>query len=133
MFHLILLEPEIPQNAGNIIRLCANVGAALHLVRPLGFEIDEAKVCRAGLDYREMAEVYEHADLEACLHRLAGSRVFALTTKAQRSFFAVQFRPGDAFLLGPETRGLPPDILASYPDEQRLRLPLRPGNRSLNL
>lgn len=133
MFHLILYQPEIPPNTGNIIRLCANVGAALHLVRPLGFEIDEAKVRRAGLDYREMAEVHEHADLEACLQRLAGSRVFALTTKARHSFFAVQFEPDDAFLLGPETRGLPPEILARYPDERRLRLPLRPGNRSLNL
>lgn len=133
MFHLILYQPEIPPNTGNIIRLCANVGAALHLVRPLGFEIDEAKVRRAGLDYREMAQVFEHADLEDCLQRLAGSRVFALTTKARHSFFAVQFEPDDAFLLGPETRGLPPEILARYPDERRLRLPLRPGNRSLNL
>jgi tRNA (cytidine/uridine-2'-O-)-methyltransferase len=133
VFHLILYQPEIPPNTGNIIRLCANVGATLHLVRPLGFELDEAKVRRAGLDYREMAQVFEHADLEACLRRLAGSRVFALTTKARRSFFAAQFAPGDAFLLGPETRGLPPEILASHPAELTLRLPLRPGNRSLNL
>jgi len=133
VFHLILYQPEIPPNTGNIIRLCANVGACLHLVRPLGFELDEAKVRRAGLDYREMAQVFEHADLEACLKRLAACRVFALTTKAKRSFFAAEFAPGDAFLLGPETRGLPPEILADYPDERRLRLPLRPGNRSLNL
>ena len=133
MFHLILYQPEIPPNTGNIIRLCANVGAALHLVRPLGFEIDEAKVRRAGLDYREMAQVFEHADLAACLRALPGSRVFALSTKARRSLFATSFVPGDAFLLGPETRGLPPEILDSQPEERRLRLPLRPGNRSLNL
>ena len=133
MFHLILYQPEIPPNTGNIIRLCANVGASLHLVRPLGFELDEAKVRRAGLDYREMAQVFEHADLAACLGQLAGARVFALTTKARRSFFAGRYEAGDAFLLGPETRGLPPEILADYPGERRLRLPLRPGNRSLNL
>jgi len=133
VFHLILYQPEIPPNTGNVIRLCANVGAALHLIQPLGFEIDDAKLRRAGLDYREMAQVFEHADLDACLQRLAGPRVFALTTKAQRSFFGAKFAPGDAFLLGPETRGLPAEILARYPDERRLRLPLRPGNRSLNL
>jgi tRNA (cytidine/uridine-2'-O-)-methyltransferase len=133
VFHLILYQPEIPPNTGNVIRLCANVGASLHLVHPLGFEVDEAKVRRAGLDYRDMAQVFEHRDLAACLQALPGARVFALTTKARRSFFTARFLPGDAFLLGPETRGLPAEILASHADEQLLRLPLRPGNRSLNL
>jgi tRNA (cytidine/uridine-2'-O-)-methyltransferase len=133
VFHLILYQPEIPPNTGNIIRLCANVGARLHLVHPLGFKLDAARVRRAGLDYREMAAVVEHADLASCLEQLAGARVFALTTKAKRSLFAARFQAGDAFLLGPETRGLPVEILASRPDEQLLRLPLMPGNRSLNL
>jgi tRNA (cytidine/uridine-2'-O-)-methyltransferase len=133
VFHLILYQPEIPPNTGNVIRLCANVGAALHLVHPLGFEIDAAKVRRAGLDYREMARVVEHRDLAACLATLAGSRIFALTTKGRRSFYEEAFVPGDAFLLGPETSGLPADVLASMPAERRLRLPLRAGNRSLNL
>jgi tRNA (cytidine/uridine-2'-O-)-methyltransferase len=133
VFHLILYQPEIPPNTGNVIRLCANVGATLHLIHPLGFEIDAARVRRAGLDYRELATVEEHADLEACLARLPGARVFALTTRGQHSFFDAEFRPGDAFMLGPETRGLPADLLASLPPEHVLRLPLKPGNRSLNL
>jgi tRNA (cytidine/uridine-2'-O-)-methyltransferase len=133
VFHLILYQPEIPPNTGNVIRLCANVGATLHLVHPLGFEVDEARVRRAGLDYRDMAQVFEHRDLAACLQALPGARVFALTTKARRSFFTARFLPGDAFLLGPETRGLPAEILASHEEGQLLRLPLRPGNRSLNL
>jgi tRNA (cytidine/uridine-2'-O-)-methyltransferase len=133
LFHLILYQPEIPPNTGNIIRLCANVGATLHLIHPLGFELDAARVRRAGLDYREMAQVVEHADLAACLRGLAGSRVFALTTKARHSFFDGDFVAGDAFLLGPETRGLPVEVLSDLPPERALRLPLRPGNRSLNL
>jgi tRNA (cytidine/uridine-2'-O-)-methyltransferase len=133
VFHLILYQPEIPPNTGNAIRLCANVGATLHLVHPLGFTLDAARVKRAGLDYRELAVVEEHESLERCLARLAGARTFALSTKAERSLFAAAFVPGDAFLLGPETRGLPPGVLAGFEAEQRLRLPLRPGNRSLNL
>jgi len=133
VFHLILYQPEIPPNTGNVIRLCANVGAALHLVHPLGFVLDSARVRRAGLDYREMATVEEHADLPTCLASLSKSRVFALTTKGSRSFFEVQFSPGDAFLLGPETRGLPADVLDAMPPDRVLRLPLKPGNRSLNL
>jgi tRNA (cytidine/uridine-2'-O-)-methyltransferase len=133
VFHLILYQPEIPPNTGNVIRLCANVGASLHLVHPLGFELDEARVRRAGLDYRELATVEEHADLAACLARLGNARVFALSTRGMQSFFDGIFRDGDAFLLGPETRGLPAEILSTLPPEQVLRLPLRPGNRSLNL
>lgn len=133
MFHLIFYQPEIPPNTGNAIRLCANVGATLHLVHPLGFELDAARVRRAGLDYRELATVVEHETLEACFEQLAGARVFALTTKGRRNLYTVEFVPGDAFLLGPETRGLPADLLASFDDQRVLRLPLKPGNRSLNL
>jgi tRNA (cytidine/uridine-2'-O-)-methyltransferase len=132
VFHLIFYQPEIPPNTGNAIRLCANVGATLHLVHPLGFELDAARVRRAGLDYRELASVVEHESLDACLAQL-GARVFALTTKGQRSLYSVAFAPGDAFLFGPETRGLPAEVLALFDDESVLRLPLRPGNRSLNL
>lgn len=133
MFHLILYQPEIPPNTGNIIRLVANVGATLHLVHPLGFELDEARVRRAGLDYREMASVTEHENLDACLAALDPPRVFALTAKGKSSFFAQQFEAGDAFLLGPETRGLPEEVRNQLPAERVLRLPLRAGNRSLNL
>ena len=104
MFHLILYQPEIPPNTGNVIRLCANVGATLHLIHPLGFALDEARVRRAGLDYREMATVKEHEDLASCLDVLRESRIFALTTKGASSFFDPEFVTGDAFLLGPETR-----------------------------
>ena len=133
VFHLILYQPEIPPNTGNVIRLCANVGAELHLVHPLGFSLDEARLRRAGLDYREMATVREHPSLKACLEALDGTRVFALTTRGTHSFFETGFAAGDAFLLGPETRGLPDAVLAALPPERVLRLPLRPGNRSLNL
>lgn len=133
MFHLILYQPEIPPNTGNVIRLCANVGAALHLVHPLGFEMEERSLRRAGLDYRELARVTEHASLEACVEKLRPQRLFALSTKGERSFFDEDFRAGDAFLFGPETRGLPAELLASLPAERILRIPLRLGNRSLNL
>lgn len=133
MFHLILYQPEIPPNTGNIIRLCANVGATLHLVHPLGFTLDEARVRRAGLDYREMARVVEHDDLAACLTSLDQARVFALTTRGRYSFFGAAFLAGDAFLLGPETRGLPQAVIDGLPADRVLRLPLVPGNRSLNL
>ena len=133
MFHLILYQPEIPPNTGNVIRLCANVGATLHLVHPLGFSMDEPRLRRAGLDYHELANVKEHADLPSCRAALGDARLFAMTTRAARSLYAVQFAPGDAFLFGPETRGLPPDLLESFPAERRLRIPLRSGNRSLNL
>ena len=133
MFQLILYQPEIPPNTGNIIRLCANVGARLHLVHPLGFDMNERALRRAGLDYHEFVAVSEHADLQECLNSLDTKRVFAMTTKGRRSFFDVQFRSGDAFLLGPETRGLPAQLLESFESERVLRLPMRPENRSLNL
>jgi tRNA (cytidine/uridine-2'-O-)-methyltransferase len=133
MFHVILFQPEIPPNAGNIIRLCANTGAALHMVHPLGFELSEARVRRAGLDYHEMANVTEHADLEACLGAVKPARLFALSTRGTRRYTDVAFQPGDAFLFGPETRGLPQSLLDTLPGDQVLRLPMRPDNRSLNL
>jgi len=133
MFHLILFRPEIPPNTGNLIRLCANVGATLHLVHPLGFTIDEPRVRRAGLDYHELASVREHADLPACLAAITPVRLYALTTRATRSLYSVRFAAGDAFLFGPETSGLPPELLETLPPESRLRLPMRVGNRSLNL
>jgi tRNA (cytidine/uridine-2'-O-)-methyltransferase len=133
VFHLILYQPEIPPNTGNIIRLCANVGATLHLVHPLGFRMDSAKLRRAGLDYRELANVVEHQSLDACAGALDPARIFALTTRATRSLYAARFAAGDAFLLGPETRGLPEEVLESLPAERRLRIPLKPGNRSLNV
>lgn len=133
MFHLILYEPEIPPNTGNIIRLCANVGARLHLVHPLGFEMDAKKLRRAGLDYREFADVREHEHLDACMADIGASHVYALTTRANRSLFDASFERGDAFLFGPETRGLPDSVLAPLPARCKLRIPLKPGNRSLNL
>jgi tRNA (cytidine/uridine-2'-O-)-methyltransferase len=133
MFHVILFRPEIPPNTGNLIRLCANVGATLHLVHPLGFELDEPRVRRAGLDYHELASVREHADLPACLAAIGSARLYALTTRAERSLYAARFAAGDAFLFGPETRGLPAELLATLSPESRLRLPMRAGNRSLNL
>jgi tRNA (cytidine/uridine-2'-O-)-methyltransferase len=133
MFHVILFEPEIPPNAGNVIRLCANTGATLHLVRPLGFRLDDARVKRAGLDYHEMSRVREHESLVACLAALGDARVFAVETTGSQRHDAVQYRAGDAFLFGRETAGLPPEMLGSWPGERLIRLPMVPGNRSLNL
>jgi tRNA (cytidine/uridine-2'-O-)-methyltransferase len=133
MFNVILYRPEIPPNTGNLIRLCANAGATLHLVHPLGFELTDAHVRRAGLDYHEMASVKEHASLDACLSQLDPARVFALTTKATRSVYDATFRDGDAFLFGPETSGLPQELLDTFAPDMRLRIPMRAGNRSLNL
>jgi len=133
MLHLIMYQPEIPPNTGNIIRLCANVGATLHLVHPLGFSMDERKLRRAGLDYREFVSVTEHDDFETCLTKVAAGRVFALSTHATRSLFDARFAADDAFVLGPETRGLPSTVLDALPDDAKLRIPLRPGNRSLNV
>ena len=133
MFDLILFEPEIPPNTGNVIRLCANVGASLHLVHPLGFQMEERRLRRAGLDYRELATVAEHDSLEACLQTIQPRRLFALSTKGRQSLFAEQFRIGDAFLLGPETRGLPDAILDAAVLDGVLRIPMRKENRSLNL
>ena len=133
MFNIILFQPEIPPNTGNVIRLCANTGAHLHLIRPLGFKLDDKQLRRAGLDYHEYATLQVHDDLAQCLAVLGQPRLFALTTKAMHSFYAAQFQAGDAFLFGPESRGLPVEILDSLPAEQRLRLPMLPDNRSLNL
>jgi len=133
MFSVILYEPEIPPNTGNIIRLCANTGAALHLIEPLGFELDEPRLKRAGLDYREFATVQTHATLEACLAALGQPRLFAMSTRNSTRYDEVAFRAGDALLFGPETRGLPQAVLDTLPHGQRLRLPMRKGNRSLNL
>jgi tRNA (cytidine/uridine-2'-O-)-methyltransferase len=130
---VILFEPEIPPNTGNIIRLCANTGARLHLIEPLGFAWDNAKVKRAGLDYHEFAEVKRHANYQVCLDYLQHPRVFAFSSKAQTRFDAPQFKINDALLFGPETRGLPQDILNTLPEAQRLRLPMQAKQRSLNL
>jgi len=133
MFSLILYEPEIPPNTGNAIRLCANTGVALHLIEPLGFDLEEKKLRRAGLDYREFARVSTHKSLARCLMTLGRPRVFALSTHGTTPYDQADFAEGDALLLGPETRGLPREILHSLPAEQVLRLPMREGSRSLNL
>ena len=133
MLHVILFEPEIPPNAGNVIRLCANTGSTLHLVRPLGFAIDDARVKRAGLDYREMARVRQHDSLEACLAELDRRRVFAVETVGGTRYDEARYAAGDAFLFGRETSGLPAALLAGWPSEQLIRLPMLAGNRSLNL
>jgi len=133
MFHVILWQPEIPPNTGNIIRLCANTGALLSLVGPLGFALDEPRLRRAGLDYHEFATVREFPDLDACLAALDQPRLWAFSARGRQSFAAARFAPGDALLFGPETRGLPAHIIDRAPSEQRLTIPMRPGNRSLNL
>jgi len=133
MFSLILYQPEIPPNTGNIIRLCANTGTKLHLIRPLGFELDEPRLKRAGLDYREFADVEVHDSLNDCLTSIAPRKVYALSTRGVTKHSAPDFAEGDAFLFGPETRGLPAEILESLPEEQRLRIPMRQDIRSLNL
>jgi len=133
VFSVILFEPEIPPNTGNIIRLCANTGVALHLIGPLGFDLDDKKLRRAGLDYREFAEVATHASLQNCLDTLDQPRLFALSTRGTTRHDEPAYREGDAFLFGPETRGLPQAVLDALPLEQRLRLPMRQGSRSLNL
>jgi len=133
MLHVVLYEPEIPPNTGNAIRLCANSGARLHLIRPLGFDLDHAKLRRAGLDYHEFADVTVHENLAAFVAIVNPGRLFALSTRGRNLYTNVQFRADDAIVFGPETRGLPQDVLDSLPSEQRLRLPMRPDNRSLNL
>jgi tRNA (cytidine/uridine-2'-O-)-methyltransferase len=133
MFDVLLYQPEIAPNTGNVIRLCANTGARLHLIRPLGFELDDAKLRRAGLDYHEYAPLKIHDSLEAALAGRDPARVFAFTTRATQRFDAIAYRAGDALLFGPESRGLPGEALALVPDAQQLRLPMRPQQRSLNL
>ena len=124
MFSIILYEPEIPPNTGNIIRLAANTGAALHLIEPLGFELDTPRLKRAGLDYREFADVATHADLDSCLQALGEPRLFALSTRNSTTYTDVRYEAGDALLFGPETRGLPQSVLDALPAGQRLRLPM---------
>lgn len=133
MFTVVLYQPEIPPNTGNIIRLCANTGCQLHLVKPLGFPLDDAKMRRAGLDYHEFANVIVHENFAACLNALQGRRIFALTTKGSTRPDQVAFQAGDVFLFGPETRGLPAEILATLPENQKIRFPMMPDNRSMNL
>ena len=133
MFDLVLYQPEIPPNAGNVIRLAANTGARLHLVEPLGFSMDDRQLKRAGLDYHEYASLRVHADWAACVRELKSDRIFALTTSATNSVYDTKFRENDAFVFGSETAGLPKELLRTFRPEMRLRLPMRPGNRSLNL
>jgi tRNA (cytidine/uridine-2'-O-)-methyltransferase len=133
MIHLVLFEPEIPQNTGNVIRLCANTGASLHLVRPLGFRTDDKNLRRSGLDYHDLASVRIHADLDACIAELAGARMVAIETTGQVCYASFAFRAGDALLFGPESRGLPEQVGARIGLENSLFIPMRPRARSLNL
>jgi len=133
MFHVVLVEPQIPPNTGNIIRLCANTGAALHLVQPLGFELTRRAVRRAGLDYAQLAEVRVHAQFAACLDALGDARLYTVETGGSRAYSAAAFRGDEALIFGSETRGLPAAVLARVPFTQQLTIPMRPGNRSLNL
>jgi len=133
MFEIVLVEPEIPPNTGNVIRLTANTGCRLHLVQPLGFDLSDKQLRRAGLDYHEYAELVVHADWPALLRALAGRRRFAFSTKASRPYAEIAFQPGDVFVFGPETRGLSAELLADFAADARLRLPMLPGQRSLNL
>lgn len=133
MFHIVLFQPEIPPNTGNIIRLCANTGASLHLIRPLGFDLDDKRMRRAGLDYHEFSTVQLYDDLESFTQTVQPGRMFACSTKGKAIYSEVNFEPGDALLFGPETRGLPVSVLESLPEEQRLCIPMQTGNRSLNL
>ena len=132
MYHIVLFEPEIPPNTGNIIRLCANTGFQLHLIKPLGFEIDDKRMRRAGLDYHEWAQVKIHDSYQAFLDSEQPQRLFGLSTKAKNYFHQVEFQDGDYLMFGPETRGLPNPILEDM-GEHLLRIPMRPNSRSLNL
>jgi tRNA (cytidine/uridine-2'-O-)-methyltransferase len=133
MFHIVLYQPEIPPNTGNVMRLAANTGMQLHLIEPLGFRLEDKELRRAGLDYREWAEVRVHATLEAFLETVRPPRLLAFSTRGARLYTEANYQPHDALLFGPETRGLPTDVLERVPADRRLRLPLRPNNRSLNL
>ncbi len=135
MFNIVLVEPEIPPNTGNVIRLAANTGCALHLIEPLGFSMDDRHMRRAGLDYHEYAEVRRHANWQAFLaqEQPAADRLFALTTKGTRGVHDLRFQPGDWLVFGSETRGLAPELRDTFPETQRLKLPMRPHQRSLNL
>ncbi len=133
MTAVVLFQPEIPPNTGNVIRLCANTGAELHLVEPLGFRWEDRSLKRAGLDYHEFARVFRHTDWETCKAALADRRLFAITTKGGSRYDSVALEADDVFVFGRETSGLPAEVMAEFPDERRLRLPMLPGQRSLNL
>lgn len=133
MLHVVLVHPEIPPNTGNVIRLCANTGAQLHLVEPLGFPLDDAKLRRAGLDYHETASMKVHANWDACRAFLGERRLFALTTKGTRSPYEIKFQDEDVLVFGNETSGLPEAVRAQFSEDAKLKLPMRPNNRSLNL
>lgn len=133
MLAIVLYQPEIPPNTGNIIRMCANTGTELHLVEPLGFDLSDKALRRAGLDYHEFAKIVRHPDWAACKAAMAGRRMFAMTTKGESDPYRTAFRNGDVLVFGCETSGLPAEIRAEFPNEQRLRLPMCPGQRSLNL
>lgn len=133
MFHVVLFEPEIPPNTGNVIRLCANTGASLHLIEPLGFRLEHKGLQRSGLDYHDLASVKVHPGFDACLGELAGARLFAVETGGRRCYGDVRYRAGDAFLFGPETRGLPPAVLDLAGREESLFIPMRSRSRSINL
>jgi tRNA (cytidine/uridine-2'-O-)-methyltransferase len=133
MFHIVLFEPEIPPNTGNAIRLCANTGAALHLVKPLGFRLDDKSLQRSGLDYHDLASVKVHASFDTCLEHLAGARLFAVETGGRHRYSDLAYRAGDAFLFGSETRGLPESMLDRIGRESSLFVPMRPRSRSINL
>ena len=133
MFNVLLWEPEIPPNTGNSIRLCANTGSHLHLVGKLGFDLSEPQLKRAGLDYHDLATVSLHADMQACLQAIGPTRLYVIETDGTKEFHQAQFQPGDSFLFGRETSGLPPGVSATLPAHERLRIPMRPSNRSLNL
>lgn len=133
MIHIVLYEPEIPPNTGNVIRLCANTGAQLHLIHPLGFDLDDKRMRRAGLDYREFAEVKEYDNLADFLSNVTPKTVWALSTRGSHPHTEMRFEPGDALLFGPETRGLPDEILFAHPEVNRIRIPMLPESRSMNL
>ena len=133
MFHVVLYQPEIPPNTGNVIRLCANTGSGLHLIEPLGFDLDDRKLRRAGLDYHEWAEVSVHSSLEKFVEQVAPNRLWAVSTRGKRCHADVVYEAGDAFLFGPETRGLPQALIDELEQAQVLRLPMVPDSRSLNL
>lgn len=133
MLHVVLFQPEIPPNTGNIIRLCANTGTRLHLIRPLGFTLDDRRLRRAGLDYGEWTRLEIHADFEAFLARIVPGRCLAFSTRGEVRYDRMSYRPGDALMFGPETRGLPAELLNRVEPGQRLQIPMRPDSRSLNL
>ena len=133
MFDVILFQPEIPPNTGNVMRLCSNAGARLHLIEPLGFVLEDRQLRRAGLDYREWVDVRVHASLDACLAAVRPARLYACSTRGHESYTGPRYAPGDAFLFGPETRGLPQVVLDACPSSRRIYLPMCPNNRSLNL